>query len=87
MVPSVHDSCNIGDLGILERASGFAGGGALAVFLVGCEVERDEEDEVGADDTHSGESGEFLSGAFARVRHPGEVGRGEVSVGSEIDEA
>lgn len=87
VVPRVHDSCNIWDLGVLERASGFAGSGALAVFLVGCKVEGDEEDEVGADDTHSGESGKFLSGAFARVRHPGEVGRGEVGVGCEINEA
>lgn len=82
-----HESRNVGDLGVFERAGGFAAGGALAVFLVGCEVEGDEEEEVGADDAHAGERCEFFSGALSGVRHPLEVGRGEVCVRCEVDES
>jgi len=84
---SVHKSCNIGNLSILERASGFATSWAFAILLVGSEVERDEEEKIGADYSHSGESGEFLSSAFARIWHPWEIGGGEVGVGREVDEA
>lgn len=59
----------------------------LAVLLVGCEVERDEEEEVGAEDSYSREGGEFLAGTLAVAGHPIEVGRGEVCVGCKVDEA
>lgn len=80
------DGSDVRDLGVLEGAGGLAAGGALAVLLVGCDVEGDEEEEVRGDDTHAGEGGEFLACALACVGHPGEVGRGEVGVRGEVDE-
>lgn len=65
-------------------AAGTAGLGSL---LVGSDVEGDEKEEVRADDSHAGEGGELLAGALAHVGNPGEVSRGEVGVGSEVDEA
>jgi hypothetical protein len=44
---------DIGNLGLTQRACGFAPGGALAIFLVGRDVERDEEEEVRADYAHA----------------------------------
>jgi len=43
-------SCNIREFRIFERARSLAAGGALSVFPVCRQVERDEEEEVGADD-------------------------------------
>lgn len=71
---AVGESSNIRELGSHEGASGFAACGAFAVLLVGCEVEGDEQEEVGADYAHAGESSEFLSSAFSCIRHPWEVG-------------
>lgn len=51
------------------------------------EVEANEQEEVAAQDAHTREGGELLAGAAPRVRHPGEVGRGEVGVGGEVDES
>lgn len=59
----------------------------LAALLVGREIEGDEEDEVRAEDTNTSEGGKLLTCALASVRHPGPVGRGEVGVGGEVDEA
>lgn len=84
---AVGDGCDVGELGVLEGAGGLAARGALAVLLVGRDVEGDEEEEVGAEDAHAGEGGELLAGALAGVGHPVEVGRGEVGVGGEVDEA
>lgn len=50
----------------------------LALLSVGSNVKRDEEDQVGGQNTHSGKGGKFLAGAPARVGHPGEVGGSEV---------
>lgn len=83
----VHNRSNIRDLRILQGARGLAARGALAVCLVGCEVEGDEEEEVRGDDAHAGEGGEFFAGAVAGVGHPGPVGGSEVGVGGEVDEA
>jgi hypothetical protein len=69
-----HEGRDIGDLGIFQGAGGFAACRSLSVFLVGCKVEGDEEEEVRADDAHACESREFLSGALASVRHPLPVG-------------
>lgn len=71
---------DVWDLGILQRASGFAACGTLAILLVGSEVERNEQNEVRADNSNTRESSELLSGAVTRIRHPWEVGRGEVGV-------
>lgn len=83
---SMGKSCNIWELRILERACSLAACGALSIFLVGCDVEGDEQEEVRADDTDAREGGKLLTGAFAVIRHPWEVGRGEVGVRCEIDE-
>lgn len=55
--------------------------------LVGGEIERDEEEEVGGEDADAGDGGEFLAGAFAIVGEPGPVSAGEVGPGGEVDEA
>lgn len=61
---------------------------ALGLRLaVGRHVERDEEEEVRADDGHSRERREFLSGALAHVRGPREVRRREIGVRGEVDKA
>lgn len=57
------------------------------MLAVGCEVEGDEEDEVGGKNSHASEGSEFLAGASAHVGSPGEVDIGEVGVGGEVDEA
>jgi hypothetical protein len=56
-------------------------------LLVRGGVEGDEENQVRAEDGNTRERGELLTGALASVGHPGEVGRGEVGVGREVDEA
>ena len=84
---AVRDGCDVGELGVLEGARGLAARRALAVLLVRRDVEGDEEQEVGAEDAHAGEGGELLARALAGVGHPLEVGRGEVGVGGEVDEA
>ena len=77
---AVGESSDIRDLSVLQGSRRFAAGRSLSIFLVGREVEGDEEEEVRAEYTHAGESREFLAGAFARVWHPWEVGRCEISV-------
>lgn len=87
---AIGEGSNIGQLRILHRTQrpcGFAASGAFAIFLVGCEVEGDEEEEVRAENANTGEGSEFLSGAFTRVRHPREVSRGEVRVRCEVNES
>ena len=44
---------DIGNLGLTQRACGFAPSGTFALFLVGCDVEGDEEEEVRADYAHA----------------------------------
>lgn len=48
---SMGKSCNVRQLSILERARSLAARGALSIFLIGREVEGDEEEEVRADNT------------------------------------
>lgn len=82
---AVEQRGNIRHLNITERPCSFAASEAFALLLVGCEVERDEEQEVRADNAHTSKCGKFLSSAVARVWHPWEVGRGEVGVRCEVD--
>lgn len=84
---AVGEGGDVRDLSVFEGSGGFSASWSLAVLLVGCEVEGDEEEEVGADDAHACKGGEFLSGAFACIRHPREVCRGEVGVRRKVDEA
>lgn len=48
---SMGESCDIWELSILERTRSLAACGTLPVFLIGCNVEGDEEEEVRTDDT------------------------------------
>lgn len=77
---AVKEGIDVWHLGLGERTSGFAACWALAVFLVGCNVEGDEEEEVGCDYAHSCKSSEFLASAVTRIWHPLEVGRGKIGV-------
>jgi hypothetical protein len=70
-----------------HASEALSAGRGFALLLVGSKVEGDEEDEVGADGDDTGESSELLAGALAGIGHPGEVGRGEVGVRGEVDEA
>lgn len=58
----------------------------LPLLAVRREVEADEQHEVRANDANTGKRGELLAGAAAHVRHPLEVGRGEVGVRGKVDE-
>ena len=86
-VRGTQNRLRIGEGSLRHAANGLAAGRALAVLLVGGEVERDEEEEVGAEDTHAGESSELLTGAPAGIGKPRPVGGGEVGPRSEVDEA
>lgn len=74
-----------GSLGHASKA--LAAARRLALLLVCGEVEGDEEDQVGAEGDHTGKGSKLLASALASVGHPGPVGRGEVGVRGEVDEA
>ena len=46
---AIGESRNVWELGVLEGAGCLAPSGSFAIFLVGRNVEEDEEDEVGGD--------------------------------------
>jgi hypothetical protein len=83
----MRESCDVWEFGVLEGTCGLASSWSFAVFLVGCNVEKYKEDEVGGDRNNAGKSSELFARAFAHVGHPREVRRGKVCVGREIDEA
>jgi hypothetical protein len=58
----------------------------LAILLIGCEVERDEEHEVRAQSSNTSKCGKLLTGTMSSIWHPLEVGGGEVGVGCEVYE-
>lgn len=68
-------------LGVAARTTGLDG------LLVGSGVEGDEEQEVRAENSHAGERSEFLTSTLTGIGEPVEVGRGEVGVRGEVDEA
>lgn len=76
----------IGKGGLAHSAKRLASG-LLAVLLISGEVERDEQDQVGAENANTGECGELLTSTFSSIGHVGEVGRCEVSVRSKVNEA
>lgn len=76
----------VGDGGLAHAAKRLASS-RLAALLVSSKVEGDEENQVGAENSHARESGEFLTSASTGVGHPLEVGRGEVGVRGEVNEA
>lgn len=59
----------------------------LDTLPIRCQVEGNEQEQVRAEDGHSGKGGEFFSGALALVWQVGEVFGGEVGVRGEIHEA
>lgn len=84
---SVGKSRNIWELSILKRSRSLATSSLLSVLLIGSDIERDEKEEVRAEDTHASERSELLTSALAGVWHVWEVGAGEVGVRGEVDEA
>lgn len=77
----------VGERGLGHASKRLAGTWGLPVLLVRGNIEQDEEDEVGAEDTDASESGKLLSSAFTSARHVGKVSGREVSVRGEVDEA
>lgn len=79
-------SAKVGKRSLGHAAQGLAGGRGAALLVSG-EVEGDEEHQVGAEDGDAGEGSKLLASAGTSVGHVGEVGRGEVGVRGEVDEA
>lgn len=77
----------IGKGSLAHSSEALSAAGCLAVALVGGEVERDEEEEVRAENANAGEGCELLTRARAGVGHVGEIGRCKVGVRSKVDEA
>lgn len=73
--------------GLAHTTYGLASTSSLAVLPISSEIERDEQDEVRAENSNAGDRGEFLAGALAHVRPVGEVDRGEVGVRRKVDES
>jgi len=84
----VGDICRVRQRSLAHAAERLTGGRALLVLAaVRGGVEREEEQQVGAENADTGNSGKFLASALAHVREPGPVGRGEVGPRGEVDEA
>lgn len=78
--------CGIRHLGTAHAPERSAGLTTLSTaLLVRREVERDEEEEVGAKNEETREGGELLAGAGAVVGQPREVGGGEVGPRSKVN--
>jgi hypothetical protein len=77
----------VGERGLAHAANSLACGGALAVLLVGGKVERNEEQQVRAQDHYARDGRELLTRALTSVGEPRPVGRGEVGPRGEVHEA
>lgn len=55
--------------------------------VVGGNVERDEQHQVGSEDSHAGEGGKLLARALAGIWPMRSIGRDEVGVGGKVDES
>lgn len=77
----------VGERSLRHASKALSACRSLALLLVCGEVEGDEQNEVRADGNDTRESSKLLARALSSVRHPGEVGRGEVGVRGEVDEA
>ena len=73
--------------GLAHPPHGLAPARPLAVLLVRGEVERDEEEEVRAEDDDARDRSELLAGALASIGEPRPVGRGEVGPRREVNKA
>jgi hypothetical protein len=80
---------NSGDLLVLHlnQSAGGTVAALLCGLLVGCGVEGEEQEEVGAENGHTSEGGELLTSADTHVGHVGEVSEGEVGVRGEVNKA
>ena len=86
------DTVNVGDLKLGHVDGSLRCGvsslaALLARFLVCSKVERDEEDQVRAEDTTACDGSKLLASAATSVGHPLKVCRGEVCVCGKIDKA
>jgi hypothetical protein len=81
------DQVRVGKRSLGHAAKALATARRLALLLVCGEVEGDEEDQVGAEGDDTSKGSELLASALASVGDPGPVGRGEVGVRGEVDEA
>jgi len=86
-VAGIQDGLSIRERGLAHPPHSFAAAGALAVLLVRGEVERDEEEQVRAEDSNSGEGGKLFACTLAHAGKVVEVGRDEVRPRGEVDEA
>ena len=77
----------VGQRGLAHPTHSLAPTRPLAVLLVGGEVERDEEEEVRAEDHNARDGSKLLASALDGVGQPLPVGRGEVGPRGEVDEA
>ena len=73
--------------GLAHPPHGLAPARPLAVLLVRGEVERDEEEEVRAEDDDARDGSELLTRALASIGEPRPVGRGEVGPRREVHKA
>ncbi len=79
----MHDRIDVWDLSVLEGAEGagsLAASLALAILLVGCDVEGDKKNQIGCDYAHASKCSELLTSAVSCIWHPFEVGRRKVGV-------
>ncbi len=83
----LEENVGVGQGSLAHLAERLATACLLAILPVRGQVERDEQEEVRAEDSHARESSELLTGALARIGQPREVGRGEVGPRSEVDKA
>ena len=83
----IQDGLSIRERGLAHPTNGLATAGALAILLVRGEVERDEEEQVRAEDSNSGEGGKLFACTLAHAGKVVEVGRDEVRPRGEVDEA
>lgn len=74
------DDMRIWERGLGHAPQALADVRSLSSLAVRGEVERDEEDEVRAENADAGEGGEFFSGAVTQIRHVGKVSRGKIRV-------
>lgn len=58
---------------------------ALASLLVGQDVERDEENKIGAENDTASDGSEFFARAMTRIGHPGPICGSEIGVASKVD--
>lgn len=73
--------------GLAHTTDRLATARSLGVLPIGGEVERDEEDEVRAEDANAGDGGELLSSAPASIGEVREIRRRKICVRGEVDEA